>query len=49
METERSHIPSTADLVLAPGRPGAVIGLLAALAACVAFWVLFGLTLYWLI
>ena len=34
---------------LAPGRAGFKFGLLAALAACAAFWVLVALTVYWLI
>ena len=37
---------------LAPGRPESAdfnFGLLAAFAACVAFWVLVALTVYWLI
>ena len=38
--------------VPAPGRPESAdfnFGLLAALAACVAFWVLVALTVYWLV
>jgi hypothetical protein len=46
---ESSHLSRTAVPVVAPQRPGsAVIGLLAALAICIGFWVLVGLTVSWL-
>ena len=51
-ETKPSHIWRTAVPVVPPEQPESVdpnVGLLAALATCLALWVLIGLTVYWLI